>query len=142
MNLINAETSDLEITYRIKRNSIKQYVEKIWGWNDSFQREIHKQKFIAHDIKLIEHNEKKIGFIVIKETDLEIYIENLLIEQNFQNLGIGKLVMEPIIKRAKTKKKQIRLQVFKINSKAQRFYVNLGFEKISDLENHIEMKKF
>jgi ribosomal protein S18 acetylase RimI-like enzyme len=117
-------------------------VEKIWGWNDSFQREIHKQKFIAHDIKLIEHNEKKIGFIVIKETDLEIYIENLLIEQNFQNLGIGKLVMEPIIKRAKTKKKQIRLQVFKINSKAQRFYVNLGFEKISDLENHIEMKKF
>jgi len=89
LNLINAETSDLEITYRIKRNSIKQYVEKIWGWNDSFQREIHKQKFIAHDTKLIEHNEKKIGFIVIKETDLEIYIENLLIEQNFQNLEVS-----------------------------------------------------
>ena len=65
-----------------------------------------------------------------------------MIEQKFQNLGIGKLVMEQIIKRAKTKKKQIRLQVFKINIKAQRFYVNLGFEKISDLENHIEMKKF
>ena len=62
MNLINAETFDLEITYRIKRNSIKQYVEKIRGWNESFQREIHVQKFIAHNTKLIEYNEKKIAY--------------------------------------------------------------------------------
>ncbi len=49
--------------------------------------------------------------------------------------------MENIIERANTEKKIIRLQVFKINTKAQRFYRNLGFKRASEKENHIEMKK-
>ncbi|WP_445731857.1 GNAT family N-acetyltransferase [Mariniflexile sp.] len=141
MNLRNAKNSDLEITYRIKSKSIKEYVEKIWGWNEPYQKEIHKKKFIASETKIIEQNQQKIGYLVLKETENEIYIENLLIEKEFQNLGIGKEVMEKIIEKANSEKKLIRLQVFKINIKAQKFYGNLGFEKTSEMKNHIEMKK-
>lgn len=141
MNLRAAKTSDLELTYRIKSKSIKPYVEKIWGWNESNQRKIHNQSFNANDTKLIEYHKQYIGFLVIKETDNEIYIENLLIEMEFQNLGIGKTIMEQIVESADFKKKRIRLKVFKINTKAQRFYENFGLEKISEMENHIEMEK-
>ncbi|MDD3722394.1 MAG: GNAT family N-acetyltransferase [Lutibacter sp.] len=141
-NLRNVKKSDFEKIFEIKKNSIRPLVEKIWGWDESYQRKIHEQNFIASDTKLIEYNKQKIGCIVIKETDSEIYIENLLIEKKFQNLGIGKEVMERIIERANSEKKLIRLQVLKINIKAQRFYRNLGFEKTSDVkENHIGMKK-
>jgi len=141
LNLRAAKTSDLELTYRIKSKSIKPYVEKIWGWNESNQRKIHNQSFNANDTKLIEYHKQYIGFLVIKETDNEIYIENLLIEMEFQNLGIGKTIMEQIVESADFKKKRIRLKVFKINTKAQRFYENFGLEKISEMENHIEMEK-
>lgn len=141
MNLTEAKISDFKITYRIKRKSIKSYVKKIWGWNESYQQEIHKQNFIPSDTKLIEYKKQKIGFIVIKETTKEIYIENLLIEKEFQNLGIGKIVMDRIMDKANKKNKIIRLQVFKINIKAQKFYRNIGFIETSETENHIEMKK-
>tara|TARA_R110000868_G_scaffold91812_2_gene254400 strand:- start:14806 stop:15180 length:375 start_codon:yes stop_codon:yes gene_type:complete len=116
-------------------------VEKIWSWNEPYQKEIHKAKFIASDIKIIEHKKQAVGYLILKDTDNEIYIENLLIEKEFQNLGIGKEVMQKIIERANSEKKLIRLQVFKINIKAQRFYKNFGFKKTSEKENHIGMKK-
>ena len=141
LNLRNAKNSDLKITYRIKSKSIKPYVEKIWGWNESCQRDMHESNFIASDTKLIVYKKQEIGYVVLKETDKEILIENLLIEKEFQNLGIGKEVMAQIIERAHLEKKLIRLHVFKINIKAQRFYGNLGFAKTSEKENHIEMKK-
>ena len=62
-------------------------------------------------------------------------------EQEFQKLGIGRLIMEQIIEKANSKKKSIRLQVLKINIKARSFYEKLGFKSINEKENHIEMKK-
>jgi len=141
LNLRNAKKSDFDKTFEIKKSSIRPYVEKIWGWSESYQREIHKQNFIVSDTNLIEYNKQKVGFIVMTETDNEIYIENLLIEKEFQNLGIGKEVMNRIIERANSEKKTIRLKVFSINIKAQKFYINLGFEITSQMENHIGMKK-
>ena len=141
MNLRNVKTSDLELTYRIKSNSIKPYVEKIWSWNEPYQKEIHEMNFIASDTKIIELDRKEIGYLVLKETNDKIFIENLLIEKEFQNLGIGKEVMEKIVERANSEKKIIHLKVFKINNKAQKFYKNLGFEKTFEMEHHVRMIK-
>lgn len=116
-------------------------MEKIWSWEEQFQKKTHEMCFIASDTKIIELNQKEIGYLVLKETLDQIFIENLLIENEFQNLGIGKVVMEKIIEKANFEKKIIRLQVFKINIKAQKFYENFGFEKVSEMENHIEMEK-
>jgi ribosomal protein S18 acetylase RimI-like enzyme len=116
-------------------------VDKIWGWNESYQREIHKDNFAAFDTQIIKYKEQEIGYIAIKETGKEIYIENLLIVEEFQNLGIGKEIMEKVIEKASSEKKLMRLQVFKINSNAQRFYQKLGFEDALEKEYHIEMRK-
>jgi len=107
LNLREAQNTDLEITYRIKSNSIKPYVEKIWSWNEQFQKKAHEANFIISDTKIIEQNGKEIGYLVMKDKPEEIYIENLLLEKEFQNLGIGKVVMEKIIERANSEKKPI-----------------------------------
>ena len=100
-----AKKSDFEITYQIKCNSIKSYVEKVWDWDEANQREIHRRKYIPSEIKLIEYNQETIGYVAIKDTEAEIFIKNLLIEKEFQNRGIGKEVMEKIIKKADSDKK-------------------------------------
>jgi ribosomal protein S18 acetylase RimI-like enzyme len=48
--------------------------------------------------------------------------------------------MGNIIERANSEKILIRLQVFKINTKVQKFFETLRFEKKSETENHIEIK--
>ena len=141
MKLRNANDSDLELTYRIVCNSIKPYVTEIWGWDEKLQNKLHRQKFVASETEIIVHKEQEIGLLIVKESENEIYLQSILIEKKFQGLGIGKMIMENIIKRANYVNQPIRLQVFKINLKAQRFYEKLGFEKISEMENHIGMKK-
>jgi len=141
LNLRTAKDSDFELTYRIACNSIKPHVEKIWGWDEEYQRDLHKQKYVASDVQLIEYNGKEIGLVIVKESEDEIFLQSILIINKFQNLGIGKKIMDRIIKRANSAAKPIRLQVFKVNFKAQRFYKKLGFKKISELENHIGMEK-
>ena len=141
ISLRNARNSDFEKTYRIKSKSIKPYVEEIWGWKESYQQENHKTNFIPLATQIIIYKQQEIGYIVTEETINEIYIENLLIEEEFQNLGIGNIVMANIIERANSEKKLIRLQVFKINKKAQRFYYNLGFGKTLVKDNHIVLEK-
>jgi len=141
INLRNAKNSDFEIIYQIKSKSIKPYIEEIWGWKEAYQREVHRNNFVALDTRIIVYKRQEIGYIVMEETVKEIYIENLMIKEEFQNLGIGNEVMGKIIDRAYSENKIIRLQVFKINTKAQRFYENLGFEKTSLNENHIVLEK-
>jgi len=141
LKLRKAVESDLEITYLIKSNSLKLYIDKIWGWDESFQERFHKKYFSKESTDLIILDEKKIGYIIMKESDEEIYIENILIDNRFQNLGIGTNIMKSIINKANSQRKTIRLQIFKINVKAKRFYINLGFNEISEKEHHIVMEK-
>jgi len=133
--------SDFEATYLIKSNSLKPYIEIIWGWDESFQKRVHKENFSKENIDLIIFDEKEIGYLAMKESDEDIYIENILIDNRFQNLGIGTKIMKSIINKADSQKKAILLQVLKINVKAKRFYTNLGFNEISEKEYHIVMEK-
>ncbi|MEO8934464.1 MAG: GNAT family N-acetyltransferase [Xanthomarina sp.] len=139
--MIEAKPSDVEITYQIMCNSIKLYIEKLWAWDDTHQQKIHKKKFKATKTILIEFQKTIVGYLVLSENENEIFLENLLIDVSFQNLGIGKDVMKSVIKKSNSEMKTIRLKVFKINMKAQKFYQNLGFEKTSENEFNFEMKR-
>lgn len=142
IKLIPAKTSDLEKTYQIMCNSFKSYFEKLWIWDELHQRKLHKRKFKSTKTSLIEFCDQCVGYIVLSENNTEVYIENSLINQSFQNLGIGTEVMKRIIQTSFSKKKTIRLQVFKINTKAQKLYKTLDFEKTSENEFNFEMKRY
>ena len=141
IKLKKANLSDVEITYQIMCNSIKPFIEKLWNWDEGHQQSLHKKKFKASKTSLIVFREEIVGYFVLSEKDCEIYIDNFLIDNSFQNLGIGKEVMNSIIQKSGIEKKPILLQVFKINTHAQRFYRHLGFEKISENEFNFEMKR-
>ena len=136
-----ANYSDLELTYQLKKDGLKKYVEKIWGWNEKKQAQLHENNFDPKKTKIILLENNKVGFWTEKISDSEIYIENLIIEKNFQNNGLGTKVMHSLINESENKKKSIGLRVLKENKRAIKFYENLGFEKISESENHYEIKK-
>ena len=141
LNLRDTTQRDIELTYYLKINSIKPYVEEIWGWDEVFQKKTHDANFKVSNTKIIENYGQAVGYLVLKNTVDDIFIENILIENKYQNLGIGKAVMLHIIEIANCERKVIRLQVFKINIKAQNFYKQHGFEIISETEHHIKMRK-
>ncbi|PNW29070.1 GNAT family N-acetyltransferase [Formosa algae] len=136
-----ATASDLNLTYAIKTKSIKPYVASIWGWDNDFQYQYHTECFNPLNTQIICYKTEAIGFFNLIEAETFFIIENLLISEDFQGLGIGEFVMNRILSETIKDKKSVRLQVFKINTKALQFYKRFGFKSISTSEHHILMEK-
>tara|TARA_R110002012_G_scaffold271516_1_gene456689 strand:+ start:578 stop:1033 length:456 start_codon:yes stop_codon:yes gene_type:complete len=136
-----AKYEDWKLTFEFKKDGLKSYVEKIWGWDEKTQRKMHKENFDPKKTEIIQLENSEIGYLTIRTSDSEIYLENLILGKEFQSNGFGTKIMDLIIKKSEKERKSIGLRMFKENKRAKKFYENLGFTKISESENHYEMKK-
>jgi len=136
----NATDADFDLTFEIKKTSIKPYIEKIWGREDAVQLEFHVKDFSPKKTKiLVDENNDAFGFFVTTEDDRQIYLDNLLLGNNAQGQGIGTEMLHELIMQAKSRSKQIKLQVFKVNTRARALYKRLGFNTTRQTESHYQM---
>ncbi|PKK36730.1 hypothetical protein BWI96_10140 [Siphonobacter sp. SORGH_AS_0500] len=135
-----SDDNDFELTFRIKTNSTRQLVEKIWGWDNTVQLEFHKRQFDPNKIKIIINENHEVGYISTLVNDYSIFIESILIETSFQGKKIGTKVLLDVIKNAIEQKKNIELQVFKINDRAKKLYESLNFQTVGQTELHYKMR--
>ncbi len=136
-----ATTADMELTFRIKSNSLRPYVEKVWGWDENVQRQYHKENFHPKNIKLLVLDNKEIGYLETEYTEQGLYISNLLVEQSFQNMGLGTKVLNMLIDEANSKNKTLHLEVLKVNTRAKDLYERLGFKLTGENEKKFIMAK-
>ncbi len=134
-----ADENDFDLTLSIKSLSLRQYIEQIWGWDANVQLEYHRKHFKPEQIKIILSNNKEVGLVDLEETNDRFFLVNILIEQAFQGQGIGRKVIEDVIRKAIKKNKKIELQVFKINARAKKLYVELGFVVTGETDLHYQM---
>ena len=128
---------DKHFIYQTKKDSIKKYVELIWGWDEEYQiKSFEKDFFLLSNFKVIYSIDKKIGFLEINETDKLINITEIHINPEFQRRGIGSKIINEIIYEAKEKNKKIALGCFKKNHGAVKLYIKLGFKIIEETETH------
>jgi [ribosomal protein S18]-alanine N-acetyltransferase len=135
-NLRKATENDLGLTYKIKKNALQEYLEMLWGWNDISQREFHQEEYKKEYFQVIELQNEAIGYLETIPFDDHIFLANLMILKQFQGQGIGKIIMEDLIRNHP----KIRLEVLKVNERAVEFYQGFGFEIVEDLEDSFRMK--
>ena len=135
-NIRNAIDTDVDLTFDIKRNSLREYLEMLWGWNEKAQKSFHKKEFKKEHFQVIEQQNEAIGYLEIVPFNDHIFLANLMILQRFQSKGIGKIIMQDLIRN----NPKIVLEVLKVNQRATQFYQELGFEIIEDLEVSFRMK--
>jgi hypothetical protein len=51
LQLRKATVDDSEFVYQTKKAAFRVYVEKVYGWNEDEQRQLHQQRFTAHDFR-------------------------------------------------------------------------------------------
>lgn len=132
---------DLDRVFEMKKSGLKKYVKKIWGWDEENQINLHRAYFKPKSTTIISHNGQDIGYLVKNVSENELYIENLILKSEFQNLGFGTRIIQLIIEECKIRERAIRLKVFKINERAIQFYKKIGFNQISETDLHFEMVK-
>ncbi|ANI88180.1 hypothetical protein A9P82_01945 [Arachidicoccus ginsenosidimutans] len=124
ISLRNATEDDYDLMYQIKENSIKPYVELVWGWEENFQRQFLKENTSYKEVKFILFENEVAGFIQTKENEDEIFIGSLFITTDFQKKGIGTYLLSEIFKQNKT----VSLEVLKLNTGAINLYKRMNFK--------------
>ena len=129
---------DWKFILKLKRLSMKWYIEKIYGWDINFQIQKTKleiNKFID-TMKIIVMNNKSIGVTNFFEDNNEYVIGLILIHPNYQRKGIGTEIIKNYINIAKKEKKTIKLSTYKYNL-AKKLYERLCFIQFNEDDTHI-----
>lgn len=125
--LIQATTEDADFFYEVKKTVLKEYIEKIWGWNEDFQLQFHKDNYNFLTTSVIHCQGNPAGVVEIKENDSRIFICSLYLLPAYQGRGVGTDLIRNCISKASVAHKNVELEVLKLNEHALRLYQRLGF---------------
>ncbi len=138
--ILKCTEEDKEWLFGLHERAMREYVEKVYGWDPEREKAYFDNKRIMSRYHLIL-NEKdgKIGAINFEIIDDAIKIYRIEILPNYQNKGIGSVILDKMIEKSKDENKNIELRVFKINP-AHRLYSRKGFKIFKESDTHFYMK--
>ena len=135
---VNCNEDDIDFVFNLKKETMKWYIEKIYGWND----EVQKQKTLNEinrnigNMKIIIIDNEKIGVTTFIDNKNEYIIGLTMISPKHQNKGIATNIINDYIERAKRNKKRIIIKTYKENP-ARNLYLRLGFKIYDEDNTHI-----
>jgi len=132
-----AGAADKEAIYNIYSSVMRQFISDIWGWDEAWQRDDFEKYYIPANITVIEGGAEIIGYAQVEEKDAEWFIRMLAVLPDHRLKGIGTEIIQELIRSKRRKGKQLRLEVFRINSAAQSFYKRLGFRAVDEDANSL-----
>ena len=141
LKLRTAQAIDSEFVFAVKKAAFREYVQQIWGWDDTHQRDLHNRRFAAQDIRIIQLCGTDVGFLSTSHTSDTLNVDQIYILPEYQGRGIGAAYMKRIIDDANIEQKPVTLQVLKINTRATAFYQRLGFTIVDESAAHFQMKR-
>lgn len=129
---------DVDFLYALHVATMKEYVDKTWGWDDAVQESIFRKNYDPAGIEIIKYEGKEMGMLSIEERDDDIFLRVIEIHPAYQNRGITTSIIKQMIADGVQKKKPIRLRVLKVNP-AKKLYERLGFSVIEETPTHYIM---
>ena len=139
ISLRDATLNDRDFLWSLHQDTMREYVEKTWGWNDSWQRRRFSERFDPAGRQIIEVDGAAIGMLQVDRQSDFIFLKNIQISPSRQRRGIGTRIVRSLIDEAEALGVPLRLKALKVNP-AQRFYERLDFRVtgISGTQVHME----
>lgn len=120
-------TDDLkEFCYQVKKAAMGGYIKQIWGWDETFQHELHSKDWLQKKPQIILYNDQPIGTIFLSQDENSLEIERFYLLPEYQNQGIGSFLLKGILDKADKSNITVKLDVLKINP-AKTLYQRSGF---------------
>ena len=139
LTLREATSCDFEFAYSVKKAAFREYVERVFGWDEEHQRKLHEKRFPSQTFQVIQLSGVDVGILSTEREADCLKVNQLYILPEHQDGGIGTACMKAVIDDPKNK--YIRLQALKVNRRAIKFYTRLGFNTIGETETHVQMER-
>lgn len=109
-------------------------------WQYGLQRSEYQTRFPDADYYIVLMDNQAAGRIWIGRDHQQIRLLDIALLPEFQNRGIGTILIQRLIDEASQTNKFLRHMVFVLNNDAHRFYERLGFAVIEDLGAYKHME--
>jgi len=127
IRLISADESHREFSYQVKKVAEGEYITRMFGWDESKQRDFHAKAWQQYKPDIITYDGKPIGTIATIENEDRVEIGQFFILPDYQNKGIGTHLLKSILDKADQLGKNVTLRFLK-NSPVKSLYVRNGFQ--------------
>lgn len=138
--LKKSSQSDYEFLRNVHHVTLKEHIEKIWGWSEPLQDDFFKQEFDSNLIQIIQVAKNNVGYLLLNENKESVYVVELLILPEFQNRGLGTQILKDLIAQTEQMNQSLELAVFKVNTRAKDLYLDLGFVIKDQSDTHYLME--
>jgi GNAT superfamily N-acetyltransferase len=126
--LRGATPEDLDLSYRITVEAMRDYVLATWGvWSEPEQRARHLASFAPATHQIILVSDEPVGLLATEEFADRIALLKLYLLQSVRGKGLGSTVLAGVLAAADEKRLPVQLQVLRVNRSARRFYLGNGF---------------
>lgn len=115
-------------------------LEAFVQWQFDLQQHEYEARFPDAEYDLIMVDECAAGRIWIGRDEEQVRLLDIALLPEFQNRGVGTMLLRRLIDEAARVGKPLRHMVFVLNDDAQRFYERLGFVVIEDLGSYKHME--
>jgi N-acetylglutamate synthase-like GNAT family acetyltransferase len=131
-NIDNIELSELTARSKAQWNYSSEQIEK---WKDDLT--ISAEYIDKYEVYKLKEDDKLIGYYSFQSVDYKkVKLDNIFINPEFIGRGYGKILMNHFFKKVKSKGfENIYLDS---DPNAEKFYQNLGFKVIGQLESSIK----
>ena len=135
ITLSPAEEADFEFAFAAKRQALGPYVEARWGWEEAFQRGLHRQRWGQRPWSIIVFEGQRVGTVSVAHLTTHIQFGEFYLLPPFQNQGIGTEVLRNVLRQADAEKLTVRLEYLKDNPVGS-LYKRHGFIVVSENDHH------
>ena len=125
----------------MKRAAFREYVDKVWGWDEDKQQKLHRERFGAQDFRVVSLKGEDVGIMALCVEPDCLKLNQLFLMPSHQGMGIGAECMLRIIDEARELGLPVRLRVLKVNPRALAFYRRLGFLAAGETQTHVLMAR-
>ena len=101
----------------------------------------YNERFPDAEYNVILYRGSPAGRLWIGRTPDQIRLLDIAILPEFQNQGIGAVVLKSLLAESEQRGLPLRHMVFKLNDAALRFYERFGFSQIDDVGAYIHMER-
>ena len=135
----SASKADYNFLWNLHVATMKEYVDKTWGWVDDFQEAKFRKNFDPTLLEIIQSEETPIGYISVERRPDLILLISIEITPSFQRQGIGTRLIRGLLVEGHEKNHAVQLYVLKVNP-ARKLYERLGFHVVGETDTHFTMK--
>jgi len=135
-----ATLEDREYLWWLHRETMRDPVDKTWGWDDAFQRGRFDQNFDPRLLVIVHKDREPIGCISVHRPGDEIFLAAIEIAPPEQNQGIATRLIEELMDEGDRSHLPVKLRVLKVNP-ARRVYERLGFQLTGETPTHYLMAR-